>query len=283
MTRDLWSPSQTEPLTALKPVQRLIVIGDLHLGRGDPETGFSGTPADLTRALDRLETEADLVILNGDIYDLDRGRFPTAQGWEYRALRPRWTAVEAIISRAHMRATAGNHDAALYGKTLGGAKVTAGYRVQVGDLHVQIEHGHRFDAWLKQRRRFTSSVTWLSGLVSQGPLRPIYNLLRTLESATTDDDDGGPAERAALWLHGHRGDPLDLLIIGHTHRHLAERVGLRWLLNPGASTCLPLRALRIDGKTKTAEFGEVDAERGFILNQRLALSDTIGNASDRSE
>lgn len=282
MKRELWSPSETEPLTVLQPVQRLIVIGDLHLGRGDPETGFADSPADLTRTLDRLETEADLVILNGDIYDLDRGRFPTAQGWEYRALRPRWAAVEALLARAHMRATAGNHDAALYGRMLGGGKVTAGYRLQVGALDVQVEHGHRFDAWLKQRRRFTSSVTWLSGLVSQGPLRPIYKLLRTLESATTDDDLGGPAERAARWLQEERG-PVDLLIIGHTHRRLAERVGARWLLNPGASTRLPLRALRIDGSAETAEFGEVDAERGFIVNQRLALSDTIGNANGRGE
>lgn len=264
------------PVDVLAPVTRLAVIGDVHLGRGDAETGYSGDAEGLCAALEALADHADCVIINGDLYDLDRGVVPTAQWLEYRRLQPRWAQVEAKMRARGVRLTTGNHDHTLRDKIVGGARACGAYRVPVGDWLVHVEHGERFNAWIKRSRHFTSAVTWLSGRVSQGPWRPIYALLRRMEARTTDDCDGGVSRRAASWLR--RQPELDIMIIGHTHQRDAQELGSRWLLNPGDAMRPLMGYLVIDAQKQEILFGTVDQNGARRVTQRLALFPPIGKS-----
>ena len=267
----------TVSLEYLKPVTRLVVISDAHLGRGNSETGFGGDPEKLCAAIETLADQADLVIINGDLYDLDRGLVPIAQRLEYRSIKKRWAAVEATMAARGVRVTTGNHDHALRGKSIGGAIARGAFRIQVGEWLVHVEHGERFNAWVKKSRSFTSAVTWLSGCVSHGPLRPLYRLLRRLEARTTGDRGGGVMQRAGRWLS--KQPKLDVMIIGHTHQRDAQVIDERWLLNPGDVMGELFHYLRLDAKTGQIEFGALDQNGTSLGVQRLALFPPIGKSS----
>ncbi len=258
----------------LKPVQKLVVLSDVHLGRGDPRTGYRGDAAGFVQALHLLAKDADLLILNGDLYDLDRGAIPTAQALEYQHLEPDWREVEDCISVLPIRLTAGNHDIALNQRMIAGNRVQLAYELQVGPWWVRVEHGDRFDALVKRFRRFTSAVTWLSGALSRWQLDPLYYGLRALEQIATDDQSNGVALRAGQWLEQRRA--YDVLILGHTHKRWAQRFGDQWLLNPGACMDLPYRYLCINGEDKTVQFGEISTTGELSMGHCLALESEIG-------
>lgn len=265
-------------MARLPSVSRLAVLSDIHLGRGDGRTGFSGDVEHLCAALQRIAENADAVVINGDLYDLDRGTLPTAQALEFRRLRPKWAAVEACMEKYGIRMTAGNHDRALLAMQVGGAKVHESYVVAVGQLNVRIEHGERFDAWIKRNRRFTSFVAWLSGWVSRIKLGFVYRILRMVERWTTDDKDGGQVERAIKWMKQHQ--EIDVLIMGHTHQKHVQRVGSQWLLNPGDAMHAKIHYLVIDGHEPSVTFMTIGEDQVSYPTQRLALTLRIGDASN---
>lgn len=261
----------------LPACHRIAVIGDVHLGRGDAETGFAGTADRMCTFIAQVAASADLLVVNGDLYDLDRGSRPCAQSLEYVHLVPTWAPVEAALQRVGARLTAGNHDWALRGRTVGHAPVVDAYRVQVGALRVHIEHGERFNAWVKRHRGFTSFVTWLSGRVARGPLRPLYRLLRFLEARTTNDDAGGVTARAARWLRAQ--SEIDVMVIGHTHQALVERVDAQWLLNPGDAMGERFGYLVIDGQQSEVVVGCGDGLAPLCELRRHALVPSAENAT----
>lgn len=265
-------------MARLPSVSRLAVLSDIHLGRGDGRTGYSGDADALCDALKRIAEQADTVIINGDLYDLDRGTLPTAQALEYRRLRPKWAAVEACMKRHGIRMTAGNHDRALLDMKVGGGTVRQQYTIRVGDVNVRVEHGERFDAWIKRNRRFTSFVTWLSGWVSRVKLGLVYRILRTFEAWTTDDGDGGHVKRATHWLKQH--PKYDVLIIGHTHKKHVQRVGSQWLLNPSDAMNGVIHYLLIDGDESSVTFATIGQTGVLKRTQRLALTPRIGDAAN---
>lgn len=264
-------------MVRLPTVSRLAVLSDIHLGRGDGRTGYRGDIGHLCAALEMIAAQADLVVINGDLYDLDRGTLPTAQALEYKHLRPKWAAVEACMAEHGIRMTAGNHDRALCGMHVGGAKVEQSYVVAVGDLSVRIEHGQRFDSWIKRNRRFTSFVTWMSGWASRIKLGVVYRLLRLAEKWTTDDKEGGLIHRASKWLQAH--PEYDVLIMGHTHQQDARRCGAQWLLNPGDGMHAKIHYVLIDGHEKGATFVTIEEDLASNPTQRLALTPRIGDAA----
>lgn len=215
----------------LPPISRLAVLSDIHLGRGDGRTGYHGRAHDVCRMLRAIAQQADQTVINGDLYDLDRGAIPMAQQREYAYLQPRWAEVETCIQELGIQITAGNHDWALRGKRVGGQIVHEALLAKVGPYTVHIEHGDRFDAWIKRNRRFTSSATWFSGWFSRHRMYGLYRLLRRIEALSTNDENGGQIERAHRWLA--QQSHCDILVFGHTHTRCAQRCDDRWLLNPG--------------------------------------------------
>lgn len=260
----------------LPPVTRLAVISDIHLGRGDAQTGYFGRPETLCALLEHIAQDVDLVVINGDLYDLDRGALPLAQAKEYQHLRPDWSAVERCIERLKIRVTAGNHDRALLGQNLGAYPVREHFVIPMRNLRVRIEHGERFDAWIKRNRQFTSTFTWLSGWFSRRGLQPLYRILRALEAWSTDDSSGGHLRRAKQWLQKH--PQLDVLILGHTHTQAAERCNEQWVLNPGDAMHPTAHYLILDAASERVDFFSIRQNSAPVLVQQLALQPRIGNA-----
>ena len=232
----------------------VIVCGDLHL-RDDGSWSPLAVES-LVGLLEQLAQEAELVVINGDLFDLDRGRFPCAQRYEFERSRHRWCALEEAIARLSIRVTAGNHDHALRGEIMGGHRVCEALELSVDGVRVRIEHGERFDAWVKRVRGFTSFVTWLSAWVDRPPLRPVYRLMRWVERATTQDERGGIEKRAMRWLHSQ--ERCDVLVLGHTHRRTRWDEDRRTLLNPGDGMGGRVRFLRVGGDGAGVRFGDGD-------------------------
>lgn len=262
----------------LQPVSRLAILGDIHLGRGDATTGYYGNANNASLLLSKIAEQADLVVINGDLYDLDRGALPMAQSLEYQHLQKYWRAVESCIQQYDIRMTAGNHDHALLGRNLGGNPVRNAYRIQMNDLHVHIEHGERFDAWIKRNRQITSAATWLSGWLSRHKLNALYRAIRRIEAWSTQDKNGGQLQRAEKWLRKQQN--LDLLVIGHTHQRCAHPCGHQWLINPGDAMRQVANYLLIDADQRTLTFYTFDENLGSTPMRQLALAPRTSNALD---
>ena len=219
------------------------VFGDVHLARrGSPACGPVRAEA-FVAAVEALIETSELVIVNGDLFDLERGPLPWRQAHELSVIEPQHPHVRAV---EHPRVVwlSGNHDHVL---TCQGRAQRAVDVVTPAGV-VRVEHGDRFNPPIKQWPAFASGVTWLSGRVRGGGQAPLYRAMKQVERVLAGevDEGSGPGSierRAGRWLEGtdYAG-----LVIGHTHRRYAEQVGDAWLLNPGESM-RGVQAVRIDG------------------------------------
>ena len=251
----------------LRPPSRtarsLAVISDFHLGRVDAELACRIPSEVIIAAVDALQERADLVVVNGDLFDLERGTLPLPSR-ELRLLETVHQAVLTRLTNPRIAITRGNHDRVL------GRDGTAfdALDVELPFGLFRVEHGDRFDGWIKRSDTFTGLVTWTSGRVHRvGALRPVYDLMRfadrLLTGAATSHDDP-VAQRAAAWLgsSAHSG-----MVIGHTHHALLHDIGDgRLLMNPGG--CMDtVRALVMDDGTaarlewRDGAFLEVESRR----------------------
>lgn len=229
------------------PVRRIAVLGDLHVRPGVGLVALHRAEA-FGAWLERVAGRVDAVVLNGDLFDLDRGPWPLAHARahaEIVAALPQWCRV---VDDGRWLRTVGNHDAWL-GERRGWPRAL---ELGVGGLRVRIEHGHRFDARIKQARRFASAVTWLAGRAERPELAPVLRSMRWMEEQLAEGGrgGGGTEARAASWL-ARAPVGLDVLVLGHTHRAVLRPVegprGGRWLVNPGACLDGVLRWAEVDG------------------------------------
>lgn len=245
-------------------VELVAVVGDIHLGRGDGRTGFGGDISSLVEDLETLADDVDLLVLNGDLYDLDRGSLPLRFRHELALVRRRWPEIEPLLRRPDVVLLSGNHDAVL-------ARVgMAAQALELGGhgLRVRVEHGERFDAWVKRWRAFTSLVTWCSGVASRAGQGQVYRLLRAAERVAVGDEDEGHVLRIRRWLvdAGY-----DAIVFGHTHvRHASKGAG-GWLLNPGASMDTTTRWLTLDLRRAEVTFVESEPQDGRRVVDRRRL------------
>lgn len=221
-------------------IQRVGIVGDFHLGRPNAPLACRVPHEELVAAVGALAERCDVVVINGDFYDLERGVLPS-QRLEAMLVRETHAALEEALSGPKFVWTSGNHDRAL-GHALS-AELNTGAGV------VRVEHGDRFDPPIKRLRRFTTFVTWASGRAHATPsLRPVYRAMRQMESVLTGSESSrelDPVTRAAArWLDSDASSPM--LAIGHTHvPTLLATPGGRLLMNPGASVD-QVRALEVD-------------------------------------
>jgi UDP-2,3-diacylglucosamine pyrophosphatase LpxH len=157
---------------------------------------------------------------------------------------------------------AGNHDDALRNEL--GALDALRIHTDAGQVH--IEHGHVFDAPIKQWREFASVVTWASGRASELGADPLLATLRKLDRALTGEGaELGPIERGALRWLAQRPD-VALMCIGHTHRAGVWAASGRTLVNPGDGVRAPIGWLSVDGRNGLAELRRGDHERGRVVH-----------------
>ena len=229
-----------------RTARSLAVISDFHLGRPDAELACQVPTDEILAAIDGLQERADLVIVNGDLFDLERGTLPLPNR-ELSLLREVHARILNRLIDPGIAITRGNHDRVL------GRDGTAfdALDVELPFGTFRVEHGDRFDGWIKQSDTFTSLVTWTSGRVHRvRALRPIYDAMRFADRVLTGaakSHEDPVAQRAAAWLASsprHRG-----MVIGHTHHALLRDIGDgRLLMNPG--DCMDtIRALVLDDGT----------------------------------
>jgi predicted phosphodiesterase len=221
-------------------IHRVGIVGDFHLGRPNAPLACRVPSEELLAAVDALASRCDLVVINGDFYDLERGVLPS-QRLEAMLVRETHAVLEDALSGPKFIWTSGNHDRAL------GHAVSAELNTGAGTLRV--EHGDRFDPPIKRLRGFTTLVTWASGRAHATPaLTPAYRALRRMESVLTGSESSrelDPVTRAAVRWLDEDGSP-SMLAIGHTHvPTLLTTPRGRLLMNPGASVD-QVRALEVD-------------------------------------
>jgi len=218
---------------------RIAVIGDVHLAHAGAPLGFAGDGGTLYRLLTHLRDTHDFVVINGDLYDLDRGAWPWSFREEREASDAAYPEIAALLGSDAFVTTAGNHDAQLDWLDAVEVSGPAG--------RVWLEHGHRFDAPIKRWRAFTRWVTWTSGQVASFPrvLSPMRARESVLTRGPSDGPQGCPIETRAERFMKHRPD-VSVMVIGHTHIETIRAVGGAWLVNPGESMQPPYTWTSID-------------------------------------
>jgi len=242
------APNDVRTARARVTAQRVAVLSDLHLGPSGAALAGRPNAALMGRLVRRLRETHDLLVVNGDLFDLDRSTWPLDHARTYRNALVAHHEILAQMRGADVLWTIGNHDAWLEAGI--GAKRAVDVAMPAGV--VRIEHGHRFDAPIKRLRTFTSLVTWASGHAAQGAPR-LYRWMRATERRLiTRHDAGCPIERGARhWLAGHPS--YAMMVIGHTHRPACLDVGGRYVLNPGDAMHENIGVVSIDGRTGSFE------------------------------
>ena len=241
------------------------VVGDLHVGRPASPLSFRAAPEQVADWVDDLLCRWGQLIVNGDLFDLDRGMVPLRHSDELRIVESANRPIIQLLRRPEIIWLAGNHDEQL----LQGSQAERALDVRLGQSLVRVEHGDRFDAPVKQARTLTRLVTWASGRVVSGPLNPVYHAMRRVESRLTGEHQAVPAleHRALRWLL--QQSAYRYLVLGHTHRAGIVSSGNRWVLNPGDSPGPALRALGMttQGATLMERLGTQRGEREYLFEK----------------
>ena len=222
-------------LVAHRRAVRFAVISDLHLGRRGAPLACAVPTADIASGMAVLRGDHDLVVVNGDLFDLDRGVVPFCFASELSLLMNEHAETLEAFRGDDIVHTAGNHDRVR--RNNGDAVDAVEVRTPAGSFRV--EHGERFNAWIKRNRAFTSAVTWASGrVVELRATLPIYRIMHDLDQTLTGSTVAAEepvVAAASRWLDASRG--YAGMVIGHTHAPLFRR-GANGvpLMNPGGCT-----------------------------------------------
>jgi predicted phosphodiesterase len=245
-------PRLLPPLKCSETAQ-VAVVGDVHLQRAGGRTSCNVSAAVLRDVAAHLYDVHDVVVVNGDFFDLDRSPTPFAWERELDHLEQLHADVVAAFRRPRFRWTFGNHDRVLGARGLADEALELSLRCG----RIRIEHGHRFDSPLKQLRLFTSLVTWTNGRVEALGLGMVDAAMRVLDRQLTGRRPGHCpiAFHARAWLDA--SPEFAALIIGHTHRELIDRNGDGVVANPGGSTDA-VRWVSLDGETGTLTLNRWD-------------------------
>lgn len=233
--------------------RRIVVISDVHLRSlvSDAGSELERTNArSLARLVETHAASGALVVVNGDLFDMDRAAPP----WAHRSTLARWRAQSPAhplwraLALRNVIVLSGNHDRAI----ADGLNAYQAIDVVHGGVRLRVEHGERFDAFIKRLRRFTRTVTWLSGLAERASADRLLRWMRAMESLAGASEHGGDdalSRRAEGWLSAHRC--YQALILGHTHEAALTR-GENWLLiNSGQAMRWPIQVTRVDLETRT--------------------------------
>lgn len=223
---------------------KIAVISDLHLGRCPLADQFQHVEEAFLRFLDRLESRFDRIVLNGDVYQTDHGRWHGGREEELHAARERWRRLVERFDQAPYTYIAGNHDLVAV-KELG-APLSVDW--QVDDLRLHFTHGHLYDPILAHVPGFARFVSWLAGWAERLGMRRAIETLEKLDptrhAVLSSDVPGGALARAAVDRLASRA--ADVVVMGHTHRPAVLATPFGHYLNSGSCSRARLSWLEID-------------------------------------
>ncbi|MGQ0704324.1 MAG: UDP-2,3-diacylglucosamine diphosphatase [Gemmatimonadales bacterium] len=219
------------------PIQRLVVVGDAHLGAVPPSVEDA-----LLAFLDAVATLGDGLLINGDLFGF---------WFTYRRAIPR-TGLRVVVGLAELSRrvpilmTGGNHDRwgdPFWNRELGLEYAPHALRFKLGGTTAVAWHGDQVPetsttSRIKHalfRSRLASSVYRL--LPAELGFLATQSLARPAQSDRARRREKETARLQQSWAEAHlRADPaLALLVMSHSHRPVAVelRPGQRYL-NPGA-------------------------------------------------
>ena len=228
------------------------MIGDLHLSRQGAHDGYRGDAETLIRLIATLAEETEGVVLVGDVYDLDRGTLPFGFAREKRMADALWQPVVDALHDHNVLSVVGNHDRWLLNE---GALEAVEISTPTGRW--RIEHGDRFNSWIKQWPPFTHLVTWCSGVVTRAGWMGVYTHMRQVEGLFRAGAGSSETIMARCQRFLQAETHLRGMVVGHTHQPGVSALNdQRWLLNAGAGlTGNPQYAL-VDGRAGVGEVRE---------------------------
>lgn len=181
---------------------RIGVISDLHLGGQDLSRSTFG-PAELFRFLVPIFDETDLVIVNGDLFDLSRAPLPFMSSTYRDHIRARYSDAFQLLDSA--RWVYGNHD-----RWLGQSGIPESIAIEAQGRRIFFQHGHQFDPWLKKIRWLETSANFVAGWMERARLTPVSTWMGEIPEALSGN---GATEDRALEMKG-----FDMMVYGHSHQ-----------------------------------------------------------------
>lgn len=225
---------------------RIASYGDVHLSHSPVLDKFRGGEETLLRFDDHVSRHHDQVILMGDMFQTDYGRFPGSRADVFEAIACRFPRITARWRSGVHRALVGNHDAVT--RTILGAEEEI--RMTNGEIMLRFIHGHQFDPFIAGRGRMPSLVTWLVGGSRRIGLRRLADYVEGplyWRCQRTFPRVDGAAMQMLI-----RGEA-DVVVMGHSHQVTCRSAGGGIYLNSGECDANWLRYLSIDTESRVAE------------------------------
>lgn len=225
---------------------RIAIFSDLHLS--PPPINRCGVePSRLIERLEGAFESYDVVILNGDIFDLSRALVPGGWAIQYNAIRRAFPELCRVLGKA--RWTVGNHDIQL--ARLGHAET---WTQEADGLKIFVHHGHIFDSGLKRFRTVEWGANLFAGWAARAGLDVVErgmefvsNTSEHLTSGDTPDIEGASRVLEQGW---------DIVVQGHAHVQRLEVVEGGVYLNTGSQL------------GEVVEWGTIDTESGEVTLMR---------------
>jgi UDP-2,3-diacylglucosamine hydrolase len=219
-----------------RPIHRLVVVSDAHLGAVSPDVEDA-----FLEFLDHVPSLGDGLLINGDLF----GFWFAFQRAIPRAGIRVVTRLAALARRIPVLMTGGNHDrwGARFWDELGVQFDASELRFSLGEIPALALHGDRIPGvTLGNRlktRLFTSPIASLGFRLLPADLgfRLTAPLAAPSRSARALAMEDATAARQLEWATAffQNGDTAGLVILGHSHRTAAvELAPGRRYLNPGA-------------------------------------------------
>ncbi len=194
------------PSVALDPSDRIVIFSDLHLGNGKGTDDFRTNGAMFTQVLSDYYCDGNYsLILNGDIEELQRFRFPD--------IRKRWKTVYDVFDRfeqdGRLRRLIGNHDLDLRERADHDFTIDEALRFTYHDNSIFVFHGHQTS---RRYENHNNVIRWV--------LRYLANPLQIGNfTVAADSRKRFKTERR---VYDFASQKKILAVIGHTHRPLFE-------------------------------------------------------------
>jgi UDP-2,3-diacylglucosamine hydrolase len=218
--------------------QRVVLVGDAHLGRSSPEA-----EAAFLAFLDRVPSLGDGLVITGDLFEFwfAYGRAVPRQGTRVVA------ALASLRRRLPILLVGGNHDrwgGSFWQQDLSIAFAPMEGRFELGGRPALVVHGdgitetHWSARVLHRLLRHASVIALYRALHPDLGLWLVERLSGYLgDRERSPDEIAASAARQASWARRRLAEEptLSLLVMGHTHRAIAvETEPGRWYVNPGA-------------------------------------------------
>lgn len=217
---------------------KVVILSDLHIGvKGQADNNFLLDDAAFAAHLASLSQNNDLIVLNGDIYELWEGVAVAAAHAEHwndltmerlNLVRKCWPCTDKAIRDMAIAGKViianGNHDAQIRSRALLGPEVPVyeNYTIEMGPYRIRFEHGHQGDIWCDEKSVLgcfswlaTQSKSALEDLINK-KLDSTFELLeKTID--TSDDKISQYADKLGRALKA------DVVVFGHTHGARLEK------------------------------------------------------------